>query len=81
MYTALNIASLALCAVYAVLCVLLSTHMFQLNSYKPKVQLKWMGKNKRRYIANALLLLIAVGAAFTNAVLLYALFFDAAVAA
>ena len=81
MYTALNIASLALCAVYAVLCVLLSTHMFQLNSYKPKVQLKWMGKNKRRYIANALLLLIAVGAAFTNAVLLYALFFVAAVAA
>ena len=81
MYTALNIASLALCAVYAVLCVLLSTHMFQLNSYKPKVQLKWMGKNIRRYIANALLLLIAVGAAFTNAVLLYALFFVAAVAA
>lgn len=37
------------------------THMFQLNSYKPKVQLKWLLNNKGAFMKNSLpLILLAV---------------------
>ncbi len=74
MYLALNIICLLLAAVSSVLTVIRTTHMFQLNSYKTAVQLKWMGSNFRHYIINMILLVISVAAAFTNAVWLYIVF-------
>ncbi len=74
MYLALNIICLVLAAASSVLCVIRTTHMFQLNSYKISVHLKWMRQNFKHYIVNAILLALSVAAAFTNAVWLYVLF-------
>ena len=75
MYLALNIICLLLAAVSSVLTVIRTTHMFQLNSYKTAVQLKWMGGNFRHYIINIILLVISIAATFTNAVWLYIVFY------
>ncbi len=75
MYLALNIICLLLAAVSSVLTVIRTTHMFQLNSYKTAVQLKWMGGNFRHYIINIILLVISIAATFTNAIWLYIVFY------
>lgn len=75
MYLALNIICLLFAVVSSVLCVIRTTHMLQLNSYKASVQLKWMRQNFRHYIINILLLIVSVAAAFTNALWLYIVFY------
>ena len=75
MYLALNIICLLFAAVSSVLCVIRTTHMLQLNSYKASVQFKWMRQNFKHYIINIILLVVAVAAAFTNAVWLYIVFY------
>ena len=76
MYLALkNIICLLFAAVSSVLCVIRTTHMLQLNSYKTSVQLKWMRQNFRHYIINILLLIVSVAAAFTNELWLYIVFY------
>lgn len=75
MYTALNIICLLLAACAGALTVIRTTHMFQLNSYKASVQLKWMRANFSHYIINIILLAVSAAAAFTNAVWLYIVFF------
>lgn len=75
MYLALNIICLLFAAVSSVLCVIRTTHMLQLNSYKASVQLKWMRQNFRHYIINILLLIVSVAAAFTNELWLYIVFY------
>lgn len=75
MYLILNIICLVLSAAASVLCVIRTTHMFQLNSYKPKVQLKWMRKNFSHYVINCILLVLSIAALFTNALWLYIVFF------
>ena len=62
MYLILNIICLVLSAAASVLCVIRTTHMFQLNSYKPKVQLKWMCKNFSHYVINCILLVLSIAA-------------------
>lgn len=60
MSTATFILSIiAFAALFTVL-TLKYIHMFQLNSYKPPQQLKWMAKNKRSFIYNAVLAAAAV---------------------
>lgn len=75
MYLALNIICLLFAAVSSVLCVIRTTHMLQLNSYKASVQLKWMRQNFRHYIINILLLIVSVAAAFTNELWPYIVFY------
>lgn len=75
MYLALNIICLLFAAVSSVLCVIRTTHMLQLNSYKASVQLKWMRQNFRHYIINILLLIVSVAAAFTKELWLYIVFY------
>lgn len=66
MLLTLNIICLILAAVSSVFCVIRTTHMFQLNSYKPAVQFKWMRQNFKHYSINLILLALSVAAAFTN---------------
>ena len=75
MLLTLNIICLILAAVSSVFCVIRTTHMFQLNSYKPAVQFKWMRQNFKHYSINLILLALSVAAAFTNAVWLYIVFY------
>lgn len=78
MYLVLNIICLILSAAAGALCVIRTTHMFQLNSYKPKVQLKWMRKNLSGYIVNAVTAALSIAAVFTNALWLYIVYLAAA---
>ena len=62
----LTIISWILFAVVYALRIIHYTHMFQLNSYKPKVQLKWLFNNKGAFIKNSLpLMLLAVWSLIT----------------
>lgn len=62
----LTIISWILFAVVYALRIIHYTHMFQLNSYKPKVQLKWLFNNKSAFIKNSLpLMLLAVWSLIT----------------
>ncbi len=45
-----HISALVSLAFFTVLCARSFTHMFQLNSYNEKVQLRWIGKNFIKYI-------------------------------
>lgn len=43
-------------------------HMFQLNSYKPNVQMKWLSQNKGRLIPSLLLIIIAGISLISNSI-------------
>ena len=73
-YIALNIICAVLAVAASALTVIRTIHMFQQNSYKPHVQLKWMAANAKHYIINFLILAIAVAAIFVNKVWLYIVF-------
>ncbi|MCC8016880.1 MAG: UDP-N-acetylmuramoyl-tripeptide--D-alanyl-D-alanine ligase [Clostridiales bacterium] len=75
----LNILSCIICTAVSVPCVLRSVHMFQLNSYKISVQLKWMAANFLKYILNAVALAVSVISIFTRSVWVYAAVFALAV--
>lgn len=76
---ALHIIAVVACFASGTLTALKSTHIFQLNSYKSKVQLKWIKTNWRRFIPNILALVIAVIGAFTNSVGAYIAFYAVAI--
>ena len=78
-YIALNIICAVLAVAASALTVIRTIHMFQQNSYKPHVQLKWMAANAKHYIINFLILAIAVAAIFVNKVWLYIVFYVLAV--
>ncbi len=56
----LNILFFILAAVVYALRINHYTHMFQLNSYKPKVQIKWLINNLGAFIKSSSLLIIAL---------------------
>lgn len=78
-YIALKIICAVLAVAASALTVIRTIHMFQQNSYKPHVQLKWMAANAKHYIINFLILAIAVAAIFVNKVWLYIVFYVLAV--
>ncbi len=55
----LHISCFIVAALTSLLTIRYVTHMFQLNAYKPKVQLKWLWHNAARFWGLALLLVLA----------------------
>lgn len=51
--------TIAFIALYSIM-TLKYMHMFQLNSYKPKVQLKWLWNNKKSFIYHIILLIASI---------------------
>ena len=60
----LFITGIVLFAATYILRTIYYTHMFQLNSYKPPQQLKWLGKNKKSYLLACLPLVACALPAF-----------------
>ena len=56
----LPVVCFVLGAAASLLAIRYFTHMFQLNAYKPKVQLKWLWHNSPRLWGQILLLVLAV---------------------
>lgn len=62
-----NVSFWILFAVVYALRIIHYTHMFQLNSYKPKVQLKWLLNNKKDFLKGSVpLMFLAVFSLFTS---------------
>lgn len=74
-YIALNIIGAVFAIAASVLTVIRTTHMFQQNSYKPRVQLKWMAANAKHFVINLVILVLAVSALFINKIWLYIIFY------
>ena len=74
-YIALNIIGAVFAIAASVLTVIRTTHMFQQNSYKPRVQFKWMAANAKHFVINLVILVLAVSALFINKIWLYIIFY------
>lgn len=79
MMIALSIISVLLCIAASVFSVLKCVHMFQLNSYKIPVHLKWMAGSISKYIINILVIILSVVSIFTDKLVPSILFFVLAV--